>query len=531
MTAKAAATHNFVGALNELTRLCGIASFDEKLERINAACANLSLDPIPRSTLAQTLSLKRKECPDWSNFCRPLLLACFEAGDRPGTTACEFKLDLGSEKDWRRFHGLAENGYEGEWPFRSPEPYRTPGLSEEERMARAIREKERARVLSGAGVLSTLRNLYPDHGLTDLWSLTFPITTFPAPRAEWHHIESPLGRTVGQLLPGRLDYSDQWDPNEGRQAFDASNLKYEQLNADRRRFFFSGSTFAFHALREEAGGVRLDVALGRYFASHATSEDLDPEMMFALAKDPEKPVSLRALPRRSWLHQRVSDPVVDGQHRSGAISHATVVLIRNDAGGYKLLLPPRSDDVAAHAHFHHVAPSGILSPHSEETHPPAEEFSIERNFFREWVEELYAADEHERPPFVGPPDPAGEPEVLRLKEVLGDSVELLYTGVSVNLLTLRPEICLLLLVKDPSWWPAESQIAAQSGRPVKLGWEYSDAPGKIRHQSPNQPDGAFISLDENLQPPAGITLTPDFLVPNAAAAIALALPVVHAFFP
>ncbi|WP_405450663.1 hypothetical protein [Streptomyces erythrochromogenes] len=71
---------------------------------------------------------------------------------------------------------------------------------------------------------------------------------------------------------------------------------------------------------------------------------------------------------------------------------------------------------------------------------------MERNFHREWVEEIYAADEHERPRFVGPPDPAGEPEVLRLKAMLGTTAQLHYTGASVNLLTLRPEICLLLVI-------------------------------------------------------------------------------------
>jgi hypothetical protein len=143
-----------------------------------------------------------------------------------------------------------------------------------------------------------------------------------------------------------------------REAFDRSNRQYEHADAAGRRFFFSGSTFAFRALRRDERGARLDADLGRYFASKATSEDLDSEMMAALAEDPTQPVALSALPRRRWLHERVADPVVDGRHRAGALSHATVVLMRNERGGYDMLLPFRSEYVAAHAHFNHVAPSG-----------------------------------------------------------------------------------------------------------------------------------------------------------------------------
>lgn len=63
----------------------------------------------------------------------------------------------------------------------------------------------------------------------------------------------------------------------------------------------------------------------------------------------------------------------------------------------------------------------------------------------------------------------GEPEITRLDELLADPgrARHLYTGVSVNLLTMRPEICVLLLVRDPGWLREESHIARKTGRPFR----------------------------------------------------------------
>jgi hypothetical protein len=53
-----------------------------------------------------------------------------------------------------------------------------------------------------------------------------------------------------------------------------------------------------------------------------------------------------------------------------------------------------------------------------------------------------------------------EPEIARLNAE--DQVNLYYTSVSVNLLTLRPEICLLLLVTDPAWGTRAAKRATES---------------------------------------------------------------------
>jgi hypothetical protein len=218
---------------------------------------------------------------------------------------------------------------------------------------------------------------------------------------------------------------------------------------------------------------------------------------------------------------------MNGRHRAAAVSHATVIAAAagNGDGGYDILLPPRSGAVATHAHFNHVAPSGIFAPFDERSPSPAPEFSIRRNFYREWVEELYAIEQHQRPGYsFDLPDPEDEPEITRLKDMLDDPRKggLYYTGVSVNLLTMRPEICLLLLIRDPGWLKEEANIARATGRPSKLSWEYAQGPWD-GERAPGQSDRGLFQLNAELQPRGRDPLKPTFLIPNAAAAISLAV--------
>ncbi|SNQ59814.1 conserved hypothetical protein [Candidatus Methanoperedens nitroreducens] len=50
-------------------------------------------------------------------------------------------------------------------------------------------------------------------------------------------------------------------------------------------------------------------------------------------------------------------------------------------------------------------------------------------------------------------------KILR-KLIENNEAELFFTGVAVNLLNLRPEICTLLLIKSPEWYKLQSQDMA-----------------------------------------------------------------------
>jgi hypothetical protein len=94
---------------------------------------------------------------------------------------------------------------------------------------------------------------------------------------------------------------------------------------------------------------------------------------------------------------------------------------------------------------------------SESTDLLQEQFSVWATVAREFVEELYGVQELETGD--GRVDPQA---IYRRREarLLADMLEhggaaLLYTGVGVNLLALRHEICTVLIIEDPSWYERE----------------------------------------------------------------------------
>ncbi|MET8830555.1 hypothetical protein ABZX40_33955 [Streptomyces sp. NPDC004610] len=493
-----AAALRFTGEFERLRKRAGNPSYDE-FERL--------VPHVPRSTLHNALSGTRKSLADWPLF-RPLLHRCIELAGRNGVT------DAGTEADWLEFWKAATDGRI------IPSPLESAAIRAKFRKA-----EERARVLSDAGVLSTLQALYPSYPPVDLWGVKHPICVFPAPPEQWHDTEAAVGALLDRRVPAEDEYAGDYDPDGGRDAFLTYVDRYHRASAEDRRRFFPGAAYSLRQLNLNPGGaVTIDCAMGRYFTSLATSEDLDAEMMESLTADPARPVPLRELPRRSWLHRQVEDPVIDGRHRAAAISHATVVVTATGDGGYDILLPERSRDVATHAHFNHVAPSGIFAPYDETSPSPLMEYSVRRNFFREWSEELYAAEEHEHPQYsVVIPDPEDEPEITRLKALLDSGRgHLGYTGVSCNLLTMRPEICLALIIDDRNWFREENRIAREMGRTFEWGWEYEKRVWDGA-RAPGKPGQLRLRLDADLRPADGQLLRPSFLIPNAAAAIFLAV--------
>ena len=109
-------------------------------------------------------------------------------------------------------------------------------------------------------------------------------------------------------------------------------------------------------MRFENGRPRIDCGLGRYFQSLATSEVCDTELMKALIAHPDDAIGLGELPRRASIHGRTPDPITDGAGRAAAVSVAMVIMVAAPDGGHLVLMSPRSDEVATHRLFNHIAP-------------------------------------------------------------------------------------------------------------------------------------------------------------------------------
>ncbi|MFI6168937.1 hypothetical protein ACIBCN_19310 [Nocardia sp. NPDC051052] len=414
---------------------------------------------------------------------------------------------------------------------RRPEP--SP-VKEDQELAEQQKLERRSAVLNGRGLYDTLRALYPSYELLELWDVTHPICVFSAQSSVWNNLESALGRPPSNFLPHPLRWPrDEYYHPPAEEQFNKDVAKFRHPDTNTTRFF-PGPTYSLDKLHLPLPGqpLKIDFKFGRFFTKTATSEDLDPEMMKALAADPDTPVSLEQLPMRKWLHGEVADIVVDGAHRDGAVSHATTIMIKNIQGGYDLFLTRRTNDVATHANFSHVCPSGIFSPHYDESNHEnsKDEFSVWRNFFREFSEEMYDKQEQQFPHYhiEGATDPADEPEARRLRALLASGQAFLtYTGVSINLLTMRPEICLLLRIEDPDWLRRERHMK-KPNRSLKLNWEYHDQAAAENLITEKQWSHWRIVLDSDLRPADGSVFEPSWTVPNAAAAVKLAIDVMKA---
>ena len=353
---------SFVGQLNRLRDLAGKPAYDE----LAAATGKGSAEQV-----ARVLSAEEAGLPPWDLFCEPFIRHCRDTAVHSGVVA-DADAELGSEAGWRSYWSDADRGIRSSSPLPAMPavPHR---VDEEERRRKARVAEQRRWVLSAGGLIPTLREIYSGHELVDLWGISMPICVFRAGHYQRDDPESALLRPLfSRTIPGIEEFSDSFDP-DSRPAFDRRVRWYEQADEDERQFLFPAPTYAFRNIRSDADSrVQVECEMGRYFTSLATSEDLDAELMTALARSPDNPVELHALPRRSWLHDKVYDPVVDGAHRAAAMSHAAVVMVATGEGdgSYDVLLPARSDKVATHAGFHHVAPSGILAPFDERSPSP-----------------------------------------------------------------------------------------------------------------------------------------------------------------
>jgi hypothetical protein len=254
---------------------------------------------------------------------------------------------------------------------------------------------------------------------------------------------------------------------------------------------------------------------GSYFRAVETCDALEWEAVTSAAtelNDSSKEAFERfdaTLPLRCRLHAIVDDPITDGRHRSAAIAVSTLVAF-NDEGQYYLLLSRRAGEgVTAYRGLLHVVPSFMFQPVAGHYR---EEWSIRHNIYREYLEELFDR-----------PEPQGgmtawrqfyvDPCLVYLRDLeeRGDA-RLYLTGIAVNLLNLRPEICTVLLIRSPEWFRHHTQLGGPRER-FRLNAEWASPAGSadrgISRLALATSDDAQLQAD-NLGPTA-------FLPPGAAA--------------
>lgn len=312
---------------------------------------------------------------------------------------------------------------------------------------------------------------YQGEQILERCGYTYPVAIYQAPEIQKGDIDSILG-SLHRNIP--LDDDFVVFDAKYRSLVSSLELLLESPILDRL-------TYTMRALVTD-GKLRLECELGSYFRALDTCDTLEWEILSnatQLAGEDES--AFRAfdakLPLRRNLHDTVTNPVADGTGRSAAIGISTLIAF-NDGSRFQLLIRRRSRrGVAVHAGLLHVIPSFMFQPATVNI---PEEFSVQHNIFREYLEELFSRPE--------PEDTEGDyryfygdPRLKYLRALISaGEARLLLTGVAVNLLNLRPEICTLLLIRSPEWYEKGSDDPT-------LQWHFNEEFANILNL-PNRPE-------------------------------------------
>jgi hypothetical protein len=215
------------------------------------------------------------------------------------------------------------------------------------------------------------------------------------------------------------------------------NYAYLHTLQNSNPYLFNGTTFVLKRLRTNP--LRIDAVLGKYFDMLATCAWLEEELLEVISTG-----AIR-LAMRSQYHRGIAMKMAltHGKERSAAIGCAMLVVF-NDAGIYKGIIARRTEIHGTHPHALHVMPAFIFQQMGETMQ--AHEWSIKYHAYREWLEEFFGMAE-------GDSAMNSHPALLDLQGMEAEGrAEMCLTGISMNLLTLRPEINIVLVIHDREWW-------------------------------------------------------------------------------
>jgi hypothetical protein len=374
---------------------------------------------------------------------------------------------------------------------------------------KAMRLEMYRSVFRGSGWSTTLRSLYPRFPLLEFAGAEFPIWAEVAAPTDRDRIDIVLGDLLDGEDPREDSYPARFDP-AGAAVYRDKLAHIDETSS------FNGATYALDRIEFDNGPrFKVHARHGTYFHSLATSELLEREMIDQLYADPHREVSLDRLPRRKWLHEVVGGErvVVDGRRRAAALSVAATLLMAEPDGTYSAVLATRSGRVETHQMFSHVAPAGIFAPINAERRNEEKEFSVRQCLMREYAEELFGYGDLEQGDGLLATDVSALPPIQALCRAEQEGIiTLRYCGISVPLFTLRPEIYVLIFIKDPGWLNREIQRANSTDHWFELNWEYE----RVKDL-----DAVKLRLDPDMRPIHPAQVRPWLMVPHAAAALYL----------
>jgi hypothetical protein len=265
---------------------------------------------------------------------------------------------------------------------------------------------------------------------------------------------------------GQLDYKETFldrsavlEPSEYAAARQFIKAKYEA-----GRIKHESREYRMISIDTTGSTPKINADRGRYYDCILTQYAIEWELNKVLSKGGRDAIQMLSTPGTLPLREgteQLGNPLYNGMGRCAALTASTLVVFkrRGAADGYYCLMRRRSADVAVSPGMLDVVPGGMFEAWNREP------WSLEMNVWRELLEELYSEDEQ-----IGSGVP-GELDYIRQKVPINLLLEMIdrgsakfsVTGICIDLLNLRPEVCTVLLVTDPRFFEA---------RNLQFNWEY-----------------------------------------------------------
>jgi hypothetical protein len=260
-----------------------------------------------------------------------------------------------------------------------------------------------------------------------------------------------------------------WKDVPIRRAEDWENSEFVQLQRRLGRIIKDDTVFEAVEINATASDAELVGGLTTYGSCLSSQDALEWELLskmsgFMREGPPYEWTRLdEKLEKRSTIESLGKQYLLNNAGRYNAIAISTLIVHRDENGEYRVVLGKRSEQTGAHPGLFHVIPACMFQP---ELGDPYAEWDVLHNVFKEYGEELFSMVLNKKA--IDPRYFYEEwPCVANLRKALKEGKAVFsLTGLVINLLNLRPEICTLLLVKDASWW-------SEQRRRMRTNWEYA----------------------------------------------------------
>jgi hypothetical protein len=219
---------------------------------------------------------------------------------------------------------------------------------------------------------------------------------------------------------------------------------------------YNNPTFAISRMSRDDSNCSLQLHLTDYLSTIGTHDAIEHELLLAASNvAPDGEIHAEELPLRLAFFDKSEEE----KRRHAGLAISTVIATRTMDGDYLMHVRRRSQKTAVHSGLLHVLPAGMFQADIA----PELERDIEFAVVREYGEELFGNEfdsNRDNPHYIR----HEWKEVSSIDRLIenGDA-DLIHTGILLNRLNLRPEICCVLMIHQPGWFELQ---------PVAVNWEY-----------------------------------------------------------